>query len=199
MGLLPKAAQDPGRVYKLDGSGNETVLCNFGYGANGQYPLAGVILDTGGQSTGPPAPAAQETGASCIKLSPSGQETVLYSFTGGVDGDHPQAGVIRDSAGNLYGIDFTTAAPANAGCRVQAGGEAARETVLYSFKGGGDGMYPYRGCGPRHCRQPLRDHSLMAALRKRRYGVQAGCRRESKQCCMTSAAVVDGGYPLTEA
>jgi uncharacterized repeat protein (TIGR03803 family) len=28
---------------------------------------------------------------------------VLYSFTGGADGGSPYAGVIRDSAGNLYG------------------------------------------------------------------------------------------------
>lgn len=32
----------------------------------------------------------------------SGNQTVLYSFKG-TDGAYPQAGVIRDSAGNLYG------------------------------------------------------------------------------------------------
>ena len=30
-------------------------------------------------------------------------ETVLHSFTGGADGANPYAGLIRDSAGNLYG------------------------------------------------------------------------------------------------
>lgn len=29
--------------------------------------------------------------------------TVLYSFTGGADGANPQAGLVRDAAGNLYG------------------------------------------------------------------------------------------------
>jgi len=38
-----------------------------------------------------------------FKLDPAGQQTVLYSFTGGADGGNPLAGVIRDSAGNLYG------------------------------------------------------------------------------------------------
>ena len=33
----------------------------------------------------------------------SSNYTVLYSFTGGADGSEPIAGVIRDSAGNLYG------------------------------------------------------------------------------------------------
>ncbi|MGC9946549.1 MAG: hypothetical protein ABSF64_09300 [Bryobacteraceae bacterium] len=37
------------------------------------------------------------------ELEPSGQETVLYTFTGGIDGGYPYAGVIRDAAGNLYG------------------------------------------------------------------------------------------------
>ena len=38
-----------------------------------------------------------------FKLDPSGQETVLHSFTGVADGGNPYAGVIFDSAGNLYG------------------------------------------------------------------------------------------------
>ena len=38
-----------------------------------------------------------------FKVDTSGNETVLYSFTGGADGAYPNAGVILDSAGNLYG------------------------------------------------------------------------------------------------
>src|ERR1700685_478786 len=30
-------------------------------------------------------------------------ETVLYSFTGGVDGSEPYAGLVTDSSGNLFG------------------------------------------------------------------------------------------------
>jgi uncharacterized repeat protein (TIGR03803 family) len=37
------------------------------------------------------------------ELSPSGQLTVLHSFTGGADGNYPYAGVTLDPAGNLYG------------------------------------------------------------------------------------------------
>jgi uncharacterized repeat protein (TIGR03803 family) len=33
----------------------------------------------------------------------AGTETVLYSFTGGVDGGTPDAGVVLDPSGNLYG------------------------------------------------------------------------------------------------
>ena len=38
-----------------------------------------------------------------FKLSPSGTETVLYSFAGGSDGANPDGGLIADSSGNLYG------------------------------------------------------------------------------------------------
>jgi uncharacterized repeat protein (TIGR03803 family) len=38
-----------------------------------------------------------------FKLTPSGEETQLYAFTGGVDGANPWAGLIQDSSGNLYG------------------------------------------------------------------------------------------------
>jgi hypothetical protein len=37
------------------------------------------------------------------ELESSGQETVLHSFTGGADGTSPEAGLLRDAEGNLYG------------------------------------------------------------------------------------------------
>ena len=78
------------------------------------------------------------------KLDTTGTETVLYSFTGGADGSNPQAGVIRDSAGNLYG---TTA---NGGVGGYSGAvfkldTADKETVLYIFSGGADGSNPTAG------------------------------------------------------
>ena len=39
---------------------------------------------------------------------------MLYSFTGGADGGYPKSGVIRDSAGNLYGTT-PSGGTANAG------------------------------------------------------------------------------------
>ncbi len=38
-----------------------------------------------------------------FKLSPSGVETLLYTFSGGADGAFPR-GLFRDAAGNLYGL-----------------------------------------------------------------------------------------------
>ena len=39
---------------------------------------------------------------------PSGKETVLYSFTGGPDGGYPDAGLVMDVQGNLYGTTGST-------------------------------------------------------------------------------------------
>ena len=68
------------------------------------------------------------------QLDTTGHETVLYSFTGGADGANPYAGVIRDSAGNLYGT--TSVGGAGGGGVVYKLDTAGHETVLYNFTGG---------------------------------------------------------------
>ncbi len=76
--------------------------------------------------------------------------TVLYTFTGGADGGQPYGGVIRDSAGNLYGN--TTSGGNLTDCSGSGCGTvwklstAGIETVLYSFAGGtADGKVPFGG------------------------------------------------------
>src|SRR5260370_416912 len=66
-------------------------------------------------------------------------EIVLHSFANPPKGATPYAGVIRDSAGNLYG---TTYAGGTAGLGVVYKLDASgHETVLYSFTGGADGSF----------------------------------------------------------
>jgi uncharacterized repeat protein (TIGR03803 family) len=68
-------------------------------------------------------------------------ETVLYSFAGGhSDGRRPEAGLIADSSGNLYGTtEFGGASNVGVVFKLSPGGT---ETVLYSFMGGSDGSFP---------------------------------------------------------
>jgi uncharacterized repeat protein (TIGR03803 family) len=143
-----------GTVFKLDPSGKETVLYSFtGTNGDGANPAAGVIMDSvgnlygtteyGGITTGScsgPSPAGCGT---VFKLDPSGKETVLYSFTGtNGDGANPVAGVITDSAGNLYGTTEFTAGSVGAGTVFKLD-PSGKETVLYSFTGtNGDGAFP---------------------------------------------------------
>jgi len=65
--------------------------------------------------------------------------TTLYNFTGSTDGNVPFAGVIQDSAGNLYGTtnnggNLNCFAPFGCGV-VFAMNTAGAETVLYTFSG----------------------------------------------------------------
>lgn len=137
-----------GVVYKLDTAGQETVLHTFTGGADGKWPFSGVILDSEGNlygttNSGGAAASPCDSGCGVVyKLNASGQETVLYSFTGPPDGAGPYAGVIRDSAGNLYGTTFAGGTGAGIVYKVDTSGQ---ETVLYTFTGTTDGMWPYAG------------------------------------------------------
>ena len=134
-----------GVVYKLDPSGQQTVLYNFTGGADGGWPMAGVIRDPAGNLYGTTPGGGGTANAGVVyKLDTSGQETALYSFTGGADGAYPQTGVILDSAGNLYGTTPQGGASQGWGVVYEVGATGG-ETVLYTFTGGVDGGSPTAG------------------------------------------------------
>jgi uncharacterized repeat protein (TIGR03803 family) len=131
-----------GLVYKLDASGKETVLHSFQDGSDGASPTAGVVLDSAGNLYGT-TPAGGTANAGVVyKVDTSGQETVLYSFTGGADGGVPSSGVFRDSSGNLYGttVEGGTASGAAGGGVVYELDTSGQETVLYSFTATGNSL-----------------------------------------------------------
>jgi uncharacterized repeat protein (TIGR03803 family) len=73
--------------------------------------------------------------------------TVLHRFLGApTDGAFPDAGLIRDSAGNTYGTtDVGGSGPCNTSCRtgiVYKLDPTGKETVLHNFTGGSDGGNP---------------------------------------------------------
>ena len=75
-----------------------------------------------------------------------GTEKVLYSFTGGDDGDQPYAGVIFDGAGNLYGTtQLGGAHGVGVVFKLTPSQNGWTETVLYTFTGGTDGRVPLGG------------------------------------------------------
>ena len=126
-----------GVAFKLAPDGTETVLYSFTGGSDGAEPYAGLILDSTGNLYGTTAGGGASDWGVVFKLAPDGTETVLYSFTGGSDGTGPYAGLILDSAGNLYG---TTAGGGASDLGVvfklaPDGTGGYTETVLHSFKG----------------------------------------------------------------
>ena len=83
----------------------------------------------------------------CFSSSRAGNQRVLYTFTGGLDGGAPLPGVVFDQAGNLYGVTFLGGA-FGAGTVFQltpTPNGPWTETVLYSFTGGPDGGAPAGG------------------------------------------------------
>jgi uncharacterized repeat protein (TIGR03803 family) len=97
---------DGGTVYKLDASGNESVLYNFCSQpscADGVQPESGLVRDNDGNLYGTTLLGGASFQGTVFKVDSTSKETVLYGFTGSTDGQQPYAGVIRDSAGNLYG------------------------------------------------------------------------------------------------
>ena len=137
---------DEGVIYKVDPSGNETVLHSFTGGADGGFPI-GVVVDSAANLYGTTAfgGSGSQTGLQegvVFKLDPAGNQTVLYSFTGLSDGGVPEAAPTLDQAGNLYG---TTSQGGLGGGVVYEIDAAGKYKVLYAFTGGTDGAEPYAG------------------------------------------------------
>jgi uncharacterized repeat protein (TIGR03803 family) len=126
-----------GVVFKIDTSGNETVLYNF-TGADGAGPLGNLVRDSVGNLYGTTNGGGAAGLGVVFKIDTSGNETVLHSFTG-ADGVAP-FDLIRDLAGNLYGT--TVAGGASGAGVVFKIDTSGNETVLYSFTGGPDGGNP---------------------------------------------------------
>jgi uncharacterized repeat protein (TIGR03803 family) len=73
---------------------------------DGSTPYGTLVLDSKGNLYGTTQGGGSADGGTVFKVTPAGVETVLYSFcqqTSCTDGNQPQAGVILDSSGNLYG------------------------------------------------------------------------------------------------
>ncbi|MGH6848253.1 MAG: choice-of-anchor tandem repeat GloVer-containing protein [Methylocella sp.] len=140
----------------------ETVLHSFCSQANcadGANPEAGLIRNASGNLYGTTAVGGAFGDGTVFELKPNAAKTewthkVLYSFcaqAGCPDGEFPDAGLIGDASGNLYGTTFLGGA-AGAGTVFELTANktlmAWTETVLYSFcalASCTDGSRPYAG------------------------------------------------------
>ena len=135
-----------GTVYALSPTGSEAVLYSFAGGAtDGQVPLGHLVMGSSGSLYGTTSAGGTYDLGAVFEVSPSGTETVLYSFAGGTqDGAYPRAGLIMDSAGDLFGT--TSAGGADDLGTVFEISASGTESVLYSFTGGtADGSDPNGG------------------------------------------------------
>jgi uncharacterized repeat protein (TIGR03803 family) len=99
-------AKSNGSVFKTDTSGNVTLLYSFTGGTDGGNPSGGLVLGTDGNFYG----TSQQGGSSAngfqgvfFKITSAGVETVLHTFSAGLDGAFPFAAPELASDGNFYG------------------------------------------------------------------------------------------------
>jgi uncharacterized repeat protein (TIGR03803 family) len=123
-------------VFKLDTTGNKTLIYSFTGGTDGGDPSA-LIMDSAANLYGTAIEGGDlacgysaNTGCGTVfKLDTTGALTVLHTFTGS-DGAVP-LGLVMDSAGNLYGATW-------AGTLFEVNTSSA-EMLLYTFTGDSDG------------------------------------------------------------
>lgn len=101
----------PGTVFEVNRSKAESLLYKFTSSPNGTNPNGALVRDSAGNFYGTTTYGGS---GSCnngfllgcgivFKVDSAGNETVVYSFTGGTDGQYPSS-LIEDAAGNLYGV-----------------------------------------------------------------------------------------------
>jgi uncharacterized repeat protein (TIGR03803 family) len=109
-------------------SGQETILHTFQGGpSDGAVSYAGLAADAAGNLYGITAGGGAHNDGVIFELSSSGAFTLLHSFSGGPDGSFPWAGLVLDSAGNLYGT--TTAGGTGYGTAFELGSGGAFSTL----------------------------------------------------------------------
>jgi uncharacterized repeat protein (TIGR03803 family) len=89
-------ANGQGAVFKVAPGGSETLLYSFDDNAenDGADPYSSLVMDKRGNFYGTTSVGGTNGDGTIFKISPNGQETVLYSFTGGSDGAIPMAGLV---------------------------------------------------------------------------------------------------------
>jgi uncharacterized repeat protein (TIGR03803 family) len=133
-----------GTVFSLDvKTGTETVLHSFGGAPDGTYPVANLIKVKGTLYGTTEIGGTNGSGTVFSLDLKTGAEKVLYSFSGGTDGEYPEGSLI-DVNGALYGTAGLGGAY-NYGNVFSLNPTTGAETVLYSFGGGTDGVSPVAG------------------------------------------------------
>jgi len=134
------------------GAQTEKVLYSFS-GTTGAKPF-GLTEDASGNFYGASAATTTQSYGSIYRLAKGSSGhwnmTVLYVFKGLWDGKYPNAKLVVDSAGNVYGTTAQGGSFHDCSCGTvfelsPRSSGSWKETTLYSFQGGNDGAEPHAG------------------------------------------------------
>lgn len=138
-------------VIPTGGSGSESALYNFAGGNDPKLPYAGLIFDKAGNLYGTSELGGSNNQGTVFEITPNANgtwtETILYNFTGSTDGGQPNANLVFDNAGHLYGTtNYGGSTNCNLGCgtvfKLTPGSNGWNETTIHTFTGGSDGREP---------------------------------------------------------
>lgn len=158
IGLIVGGLYQTGTVFELDHSGAFRVLYNFalnpafplpgnGPSTDGCYPYGAPFIDNRGTLFGTTAYCGGADNGNIFKLEKGGTYSIIHTFPpapnnfGNDFGSGPEAGLISDPAGNLYGTSVAEGAYGYGSVFTLVAGGKYQD--VYSFKGQADGALPY--------------------------------------------------------
>jgi uncharacterized repeat protein (TIGR03803 family) len=124
-----------GTVFRVSPKGRFKLLYSFAGDSDGANPAGSLVLDRKGNLYGTTQfGGSDDCSSGCgtvFKLSPGGEEKILYAFHGGSDGYQPMAGLLPDRSGGYYGTTFYGGSD-GCGTLFQLG-SAGNEAIRHSF------------------------------------------------------------------
>ena len=148
-----------GVIFKLDPSGNFTVLHTFEQ-TDGANPTSGLLRDKAGNLYGEVASRGPQGFGTVFALDTAGTIRILHVFHRDKgDGTGPGGGLVGDQAANVYGV--TTTGGNGSGTVFKVNTKSGREQILMPSLGPGMGprrgtrrrrepLWCYSACQPRH-------------------------------------------------
>jgi uncharacterized repeat protein (TIGR03803 family) len=140
--LSGAASTNQGCVYQITAAGILTTLYSFPNlsrqtNSTGATPAGTLVQGTNGLFYGVTSAGGLRTNGTIFSVSASGQFTLRYTFTNGLDGGKPLAGLLLSSNGLFYGI--TSSGGSNGAGTIFKMTHAGAVTPLHSLTGAVDG------------------------------------------------------------
>jgi uncharacterized repeat protein (TIGR03803 family) len=148
--LAPLVAALVFAAASLAAAQTETVIHTFQSNGkkDGAGPSSGLVADSQGSLYGVTGDGGEYGRGTVYKLTADGsawKETILYSFTGGIDGSPSGSVLIDNRSHEIYGTTAFGGAYGYGSVYELTPGNPWTLSVLYSFRGHPDGIYPIGG------------------------------------------------------
>jgi uncharacterized repeat protein (TIGR03803 family) len=131
------------------GEWNFRALYSFRGQPDGSFPYGALLFDRLGNIYGTTYYGGANGIGAVYQLSPRAigewEESVLYSFQEGSDGNSPISNLVADNVGNLYGTTSEGGLGRGTIFKLSPVGGKWMETVVHAFEGPPDGGFAYNG------------------------------------------------------